>query len=447
LIAIQAYAEETIAMTEDARLKDTLSGIAGAANDLRRAYEESPEDKRPYADIAQFARDARKAIEPYLFQYKQPAALKQEEPRWCFPNNNKEGEEKMKTEKSKILETKLQEAEMRQKYAWEDKDLDEVAAKELYLYIVNDAQLYRQQYEPIIRNLAAKKARGVYNHTLAVKLFGYLVESGAKKYVKELGSADMVWHEMFPKKLRDAVAEELTINFEEEWEAGSYREFVPKKYRGEVNGGFAQDSLLSEIASQLCTGGVCFATKDNHQNSKIGGKEMEHSNPKTKSNAIRIQAWGYSDTPSEFAIEAAKKGFRFIEDYEYGYTDIELAYWQQLTGMKRIREIISHLVSHREKGDPVTYKPVYQSEFEEEAEFEKEKHSNPVALPICSPSEAKALERCITRVKAKQPKYCEKEWHKPPEKMREGCYNPWAVCRASVGCRLGGTEEYERKVG
>jgi hypothetical protein len=88
LIHIQSLAEETIAMTEDAKLKDTLSSIAGAANDLRRAYEESPEDKRPYADIAQFARDARKAIEPYLFRYKQPTALKQEEPRWCFGSSS-----------------------------------------------------------------------------------------------------------------------------------------------------------------------------------------------------------------------------------------------------------------------------------------------------------------------------------------------------------------------
>jgi hypothetical protein len=67
-------------------------------------------------------------------------------------------------------------------------------------------------------------------------------------------------------------------------------------------------------------------------------------------------------------------------------------------------------------------------------------------LPICSPSEAKALERCITKVKAKQPKYCEKEWHKPPEEMRKGCYNPWAVCRASVGCRLGGMPKYEKRI-
>jgi hypothetical protein len=67
-------------------------------------------------------------------------------------------------------------------------------------------------------------------------------------------------------------------------------------------------------------------------------------------------------------------------------------------------------------------------------------------LPICSPSEAKALERCITKVKAKQPKYCEKEWHKPPEEMRKGCYNPWAICRASVGCRLGGMPKYEERI-
>lgn len=57
--------------------------------------------------------------------------------------------------------------------------------------------------------------------------------------------------------------------------------------------------------------------------------------------------------------------------------------------------------------------------------------------PICTPEQYEALERCITKVKEKQPAYCEKEWRKKPEDMREGCYNPWRVCYESVGCRPG----------
>jgi len=54
-------------------------------------------------------------------------------------------------------------------------------------------------------------------------------------------------------------------------------------------------------------------------------------------------------------------------------------------------------------------------------------------LPICSPTEAKALERCILDVKAK---------------IKETGYkgNPHAICRSSLGCRRGGSRKYERKV-
>lgn len=62
---------------------------------------------------------------------------------------------------------------------------DPVMAREFYLFISNDGQLYRQQTQPIIKNLAIKKVKGVYDRELALKLWGYLVESGIKKYKKE----------------------------------------------------------------------------------------------------------------------------------------------------------------------------------------------------------------------------------------------------------------------
>lgn len=110
-------------------------------------------------------------------------------------------------------------------YAWDNKDVDRIAAKELYLFITNDGDLYRQQHEPILRNLTAKKARGVYKSDLAAKLFGYLVESGAKKY-----DGTKAWHNLFPKALRDTVAEELRDDFEAEYDSGAYSNYVPKKY-------------------------------------------------------------------------------------------------------------------------------------------------------------------------------------------------------------------------
>lgn len=106
-------------------------------------------------------------------------------------------------------------------YSWDNKDIDRVAALELYTWIQNDSVLYARQYASINKNLAAK-------------LFGYLVEPGAKRYDEEVNGAPKGKGKIppyFPKKVRDAVAEELRDDFEDEWESGSYREFVPKKYQ------------------------------------------------------------------------------------------------------------------------------------------------------------------------------------------------------------------------
>ena len=115
-----------------------------------------------------------------------------------------------------------------------NKSPDPVSAQELLLFIENDGTLYDRQYTPIIKNLVAKKARGVYDHTLAAKLFGYLAESGAKRYDEEVGGAPRFKGKIpsyFPKKVRDAVAEELRDRFEVEYDLGNYDHFTPKKYQ------------------------------------------------------------------------------------------------------------------------------------------------------------------------------------------------------------------------
>lgn len=103
-------------------------------------------------------------------------------------------------------------------------------ANELKLYIVNDGDLHRQQGEPILKNLATKKARGIYKHDLAVKLYGYLVEAGAKKYAREFDDASR-WHKLFDVPTRKKVAEELTKSFETEYKLGNYDHLLPKKYQ------------------------------------------------------------------------------------------------------------------------------------------------------------------------------------------------------------------------
>jgi len=65
--------------------------------------------------------------------------------------------------------------------------IDKELARELMLTGSNDGQLYKQQIQPIIRNLALKKVKGTYSAPLANKLWIYLVETVAKKYRKDFG--------------------------------------------------------------------------------------------------------------------------------------------------------------------------------------------------------------------------------------------------------------------
>jgi hypothetical protein len=110
---------------------------------------------------------------------------------------------------------------------------DEHAATELKLYIDNDAALYKNQRQSINKNLAAKKVTSKYKHDLAVKLFGYLVETGAKKYAKDFDDPKR-WHHIFSVPTRKAVAEQLTRDFEDEFENGSFDSLLPKKYQAEL---------------------------------------------------------------------------------------------------------------------------------------------------------------------------------------------------------------------
>lgn len=102
------------------------------------------------------------------------------------------------------------------------------AARELHLFITNDGQLYRQQFEPILKNLMTKVGRGTYDSTKSLKLWGYLCESGAKKYAKEFGGT---WNQMFTVADRKQCAEVLRDDFEEDARLGNYDHLLPKKYQ------------------------------------------------------------------------------------------------------------------------------------------------------------------------------------------------------------------------
>lgn len=130
----------------------------------------------------------------------------------------------------------------RQASAGVGRDLDEAAMTELELYIDNDGDLYRQRTQPIEKNLYLKITKGTYSKQLAPKLWGHLVEAGAKKYAREFSApqrrggfvTSSEWTRMFPKAERDALAAEYARRFERAVENGEYRHLektLPKKFR------------------------------------------------------------------------------------------------------------------------------------------------------------------------------------------------------------------------
>ena len=94
-----------------------------------------------------------------------------------------------------------------------------IEKRELEMFIMNDQDLYRQMFMPIIMNIVRKMKRGVYDHKLAPRLWQYLVDQGAKKYVMQNGGTV---RNTFPKRAREELASDLADEQMEMIKAGEY---------------------------------------------------------------------------------------------------------------------------------------------------------------------------------------------------------------------------------
>ena len=99
---------------------------------------------------------------------------------------------------------------------------DSDAVNELDLFIMNDEELYRQRFMPIITNIKRKIKRGIYDHEKVIKLWMYLIDDAARKYVQEFGTPDQDVKDMFPKETRLKVAQVMADREKENIEQGEY---------------------------------------------------------------------------------------------------------------------------------------------------------------------------------------------------------------------------------
>jgi hypothetical protein len=104
--------------------------------------------------------------------------------------------------------------------------VDEHAATELVLYIENTSDLSpdgpRGQGRDVLLNALRKWRKVTYDPERAVTLFGYIVESGAKRYAKEFSSSERDWSTMFNPATRHEVAKQLETSFRNSAEHGEY---------------------------------------------------------------------------------------------------------------------------------------------------------------------------------------------------------------------------------
>lgn len=103
---------------------------------------------------------------------------------------------------------------------------DEHAANELVMYIENTADLSPDgpsgQGRSVLLNALRKWRKGTYDPALAVRLFEYLVESGAKRYAVEFGSSPGEWSTMFNPATRYEAAKQLEESFRSSAKNGEY---------------------------------------------------------------------------------------------------------------------------------------------------------------------------------------------------------------------------------
>ena len=100
--------------------------------------------------------------------------------------------------------------------------IDSDAVNELDSYIMNNEELYRRRFMPIISNIRRKMKKNVSDHEKAQKPWTYLVDDAAKEYVKEFGSTQDDVADMFPKETRQQVARVISDRELENIKQGEY---------------------------------------------------------------------------------------------------------------------------------------------------------------------------------------------------------------------------------
>jgi hypothetical protein len=188
---------------------------------------------------------------------------------------------------------------------------DEHAARELELYITSDSK-FTPMREAIYRNLMTKWARGQYDPARATQAFMYLVEAGAKAYLREFSTPGDPMDLVFNRNTRLAVAASLRDYFQVEAKLGNYSTFLPKKYAGfRPNPPAATDELPPKYADDPAFKRELAAYRKMHGNDPISIVEVE-----VPDGYPRFMS-AYGTTP-EVVYDATKKSTKGKRIHKFG---------------------------------------------------------------------------------------------------------------------------------
>lgn len=98
-------------------------------------------------------------------------------------------------------------------------------ADALELYGDNTSEIYHRHFIPIVKNLANKRARGVYDSAKGVTAFMYVADAAAKRYTKEFGSSSD-WYRLFPTSVRREYARSMERSFRDDYDRGEYEDYL-----------------------------------------------------------------------------------------------------------------------------------------------------------------------------------------------------------------------------
>jgi len=139
---------------------------------------------------------------------------------------------------------------------------DEHAAQELVMFIENTSDLSPDgpsgQGRSVLLNALRKWRKGTYDPARAVTLFGYLVESGAKRYAKEFSSSPREWSTMFTPATRREAAGQLEASFRNSVKNGEYDHVDTRIGAREMSESSAHGWTV-EAGRQICFNGQPFA--------------------------------------------------------------------------------------------------------------------------------------------------------------------------------------------